>query len=119
MDILKIPHHGSDHLSEDFVNAVSAEHVLISAGSPNRSHQHPRERAINAYKTAGATNVYSTSEEDDNNLVITIGPNEGVFEINGTEEGFTLWRHPDDVTDEDECLETDGDGFCLMLSEGP
>ena len=37
VDILKIPHHGSDHLSEDFMNAVSAEHVLISAGSPNRS----------------------------------------------------------------------------------
>ena len=47
------------------------------------------------------------------------GCNGWVFEIDGTEEGFTLWRHSDDVTDEDECLETDDDGFCLMLSEGP
>ena len=41
-----------------------------------------------------------------------------MFEVDGTEEGFNFWRHPDDVTDEDDCEEIDDDGFCLMLSEG-
>ena len=68
---------------------------------------------------AGATNIYSTSKEGVNNLVVTIGPEKGEFVIEGAEEDFFFWRHPDDVTDVGECLEIDNDDFCLMQLEEP
>ena len=67
-DIIKIPHHGSHHLSSNFVRFVDAEHVLISAGHKKEQFHHPRGEALLAYQEHGAEEFYSTSAVGGNHL---------------------------------------------------
>lgn len=50
--LMKAPHHGSAHLSEEFVQAVSAQWVAISVG-PNRF-GHPTRTALDMFARSGA-----------------------------------------------------------------
>lgn len=55
VDILKIPHHGSKTSSSmDFLNAVSPEITLISAGEGNRYH-HPTKETLDRIAKTGAS----------------------------------------------------------------
>jgi len=50
IDILKAPHHGSNSSnSDEFLEAVNAEEVLVSA-HPNNTYGHPNKEVINKYK---------------------------------------------------------------------
>jgi beta-lactamase superfamily II metal-dependent hydrolase len=50
IDILKAPHHGSNSSnSDEFLEAVNAEEVLVSA-HPNNTYGHPNKEVMNKYK---------------------------------------------------------------------
>ena len=61
VDVLKASHHGSHNgFTEDFLNAVTPERVVISAGV-HGTFQHPREVAVTAYLGAADQRVYCTN----------------------------------------------------------
>ena len=95
-DIIKIPHHGSSHLSARFAQLADAETVLISAGFENRSHHHPRVAALETYRDFGADTFYSTSAGGANHVTITIERN-GDIELPAVPVGqtYTAWREID------------------------
>jgi beta-lactamase superfamily II metal-dependent hydrolase len=120
-DIIKIPHHGSSHLSARFVQLAQPEIGLISAGFDNRSHHHPRVSALEIYRDFGMESFYSTSASGDNHVTITIAAN-GDIELPDVPDGqtYTAWRtidpdHPCSAADTHENL-------CLIeiaQGEGP
>jgi competence protein ComEC len=72
VDIIKIPHHGSSHLSATFVKFAAAEIGLVSAGPRNRQHHHPRTVALDTYRELGMTELYSTSTDTVDHITIRI-----------------------------------------------
>ena len=115
-DIIKIPHHGSAHLSSQFVKFAAAEHVLISAGHKNKQFHHPRESALRAYEEFGAERFFSTSDEAKTDIVVVIGPDRDQISIDGPETGFTSWRelHETEEDDTEDCDTEIHKGFCLI-----
>jgi len=114
VDVIKIPHHGSDHLWPDFVRFADAEIALLSAGHSNRQFHHPRRDAIRAYEEAGAEEVFSTSLEGINHITVTIGPTWGQFTVTGASSGYTFWRNMDD---DESCDGEVHNGYCLEIAE--
>ena len=63
-DILKAPHHGSKtSSSKDFLKAVAAKDVLISAAQ-NNEYKHPHQEVVNRYKSL-KENMYLTADTGD------------------------------------------------------
>ena len=69
---------------------------------------------LTAYEDMGAEAFYSTSDDGDNSLTVTIGPAKNEFDVDGVETGFPYWRNktPDDPYQGEEhgdfCLESWG-----------
>jgi beta-lactamase superfamily II metal-dependent hydrolase len=64
-DVLIAPHHGADNgSSTDFINAVSPEFVIFSAG---HAHKHPRKKVVKRYTDNGikVENMFRTDLGDD------------------------------------------------------
>jgi beta-lactamase superfamily II metal-dependent hydrolase len=111
--IVKIPHHGSAHLSPRFVQLVAPDIVLISAGHRNRQYHHPRVSALRAYADFGATEFYSTSAEGRSDITIRI-ESDGTITRPDTPpaQTFTAWIGIDSET---ECLPANvSSGFCVL-----
>jgi competence protein ComEC len=127
-DIIKIPHHGSDHLSPRFVELAAAEMVLISAGFRNEAFHHPRTEALQAYVDLVSDpdrrpEFFSTSanRDRDDHITVTIAANGEIvpptFQAGQT---YTAWSELDDgsVCASGITHDTDPDGnprYCLVL----
>lgn len=72
-DVLKVPHHGSAHFADEFLQAVSPGAAVISAAhnQPKGRHCLPRAATVKALRKHGAR-VLSTSEEPERSLVLSI-----------------------------------------------
>ncbi|HZB00099.1 MAG TPA: hypothetical protein VE308_03645, partial [Nitrososphaera sp.] len=69
VDVLKAGHHGSrTSTGNAFLNAVSPEAVVISAGA-NNTYGHPHPEALDRINNAGVANVHRT--DIDGTIVIT------------------------------------------------
>jgi competence protein ComEC len=80
-DIIKVPHHGGrTSSSEDFINAVSPEIAVISAGRGN-SFGHPHKETLRRYERAGAR-VFRT----DMNGAVTISRSRDSYHIETYED---------------------------------
>ncbi|HUT78479.1 MAG TPA: hypothetical protein VM285_12375, partial [Polyangia bacterium] len=53
-EVVKVPHHGSWNFDQAFVEAVAADHGLISCGEDN-DFGHPHQEAIDAWLGVGTT----------------------------------------------------------------
>lgn len=53
IDVVKVPHHGSVHQSEDFAHAADAPIALISVGADN-DYGHPAQETLDLYGSTGA-----------------------------------------------------------------
>lgn len=53
-DVLKVPHHGSRHTDEEFLDAVSPRVAVFSVGEDNR-HGHPHSSIVRRLRDGGAT----------------------------------------------------------------
>lgn len=60
--VLKAPHHGSPRILEEFVQAVSPRHAVVSVGL--NEYGHPSRRALSMFERAGAR-VMRTDRMDD------------------------------------------------------
>jgi competence protein ComEC len=112
-DIIKIPHHGSAHLSSRFAQLAAAEIVLISAGFENRQFHHPRTAALRTYADFGANEFFSTSATGDDAVTVTIAANGDIVRPTlPASQTYTAWRELDN---ESACTaaNTHG-GFCLV-----
>jgi competence protein ComEC len=112
-DIIKIPHHGSAHLSSRFAQLAAAEIVLISAGFENRQFHHPRTAALRTYADFGAAEFFSTSATGDDAVTVTIAANGNIVRPTiPANQTYTAWRELDN---ESACTaaNTHG-GFCLV-----
>ena len=79
--VIKVPHHGSRYsLETDFLEAVSPQVALISAGSRN-PYGHPTPEVISAYQALG-TRVYRTDQD-------------GAILIQVRGDRLALWRASD------------------------
>ena len=88
-DVLKVPHHGSDHVDARFFRAVAPEVALISAGHRNQQYHHPRAEVVELLLDLGAE-VRSTSAEGDLDAWVEIG-RDGSLAAHGPGEVFA-WR---------------------------
>lgn len=64
-DVIVAPHHGADNgSSEQFIEAVSPEYVIFSAG---HEYEHPRAKTVARYTAAGIQeqNIFRTDRGDD------------------------------------------------------
>lgn len=114
-DIIKIPHHGSSHLSAQFVKFADAEIGLVSAGPTNRQHHHPRVSALDTYEDFGMEELYSTSGDGVDHITIRIESNGDITRPNvPTGQVYSAWDDHDPGRVCDSGI-TDGDDFCLVL----
>lgn len=70
-DVLKVPHHGSDHQDPDFLAAVGARVTLTSVGAGN-TYGHPSARTLGLLLGQGARS-YRTDQDGDVALVLRGG----------------------------------------------
>ncbi len=62
--VLKAPHHGSRHSSQEpFLKRVAPKHVVVSCGRDNE-YRHPHEHALRRYRGVGAQ-IHRTDESGD------------------------------------------------------
>lgn len=77
-EILKVGHHGSDTSSSDaFLDAISPDYALISAGVGN-SHEHPIESVMDKFEERNIT-VYRTDESG--TVVVTVTSDNATFSV--------------------------------------
>lgn len=88
-DVLKVPHHGSVHVSWRFFRAVAPDVALISAGHRNRQYWHPRAAVVQFLLELGAE-VYSTSTEGEEGASATISA-DGELAARGPEGDLEAW----------------------------
>ena len=68
-DIVKVPHHGSDHFADEFPEKVDASIAVVSSTGTHGTFKHPRKVALDAYQDAV---IYCTCDEAGNTLHITV-----------------------------------------------
>jgi competence protein ComEC len=73
-DIVKIPHHGSDHLFDDFPNRVAAEFAYVSSTGTHGTFKHPRKSALDKYELTAT--IFCTCDEDLDDHHITVSVDE-------------------------------------------
>ncbi len=52
-DMVKVPHHGSDHLFDDFPAIVGADFAFVSSTGTHETFKHPRQAALELYDDEG------------------------------------------------------------------
>jgi competence protein ComEC len=62
-DVLKVPHHGSDHQEPAFLDAVGASVALTSVGTGN-TYGHPSARTLSRLVDAGARSFRTDLDGD-------------------------------------------------------
>ena len=60
-DIVKVPHHGSDHLFDDFPARVGADIAIVSSTGTHGTFKHPRQAALQLYDDEGE--IHCTCDE--------------------------------------------------------
>lgn len=88
-DVMKVPHHGSDHVDRRFFRAVAPSVALISAGHRNQQFHHPRAEVVELLLEYGA-DVLSTSAAGEEDVAVTIA-RDGTISASGPREVFA-WR---------------------------
>jgi len=68
IDVVKVPHHGSVHQSEEFAHAAAAPIALISVGADNE-YGHPAQETLDLYGSAGAL-IVRTDLHGDTAIVV-------------------------------------------------
>jgi competence protein ComEC len=113
-DIIKIPHHGSAHLSAMFVRFAAAEIGLVSAGPRNRQHHHPRTIALDTYREFGMTELYSTSADTVDHITIRIDEDGDIVRPSlPAGQTYSAWESSEPDRD---CASGDiHDALCLVL----
>ena len=71
-DIVKIPHHGSDHLFDEFPIKVAAEFAYVSSTGTHGIFKHPRKSALDRY--ARTAKIFCTCDEalDEHHITVTV-----------------------------------------------
>jgi beta-lactamase superfamily II metal-dependent hydrolase len=71
-DIVKIPHHGSDHLFDEFPIKVAAKFAYVSSTGTHGNFKHPRKSALDRY--ALTAKIFCTCDEDldDHHITVTV-----------------------------------------------
>ncbi len=73
-DIVKVPHHGSDHLFDDFPATVDARFAYVSSSGTHANHKHPRKAALDLYEAAA--DIFCTCDAAGTFHHITVTVNE-------------------------------------------
>jgi competence protein ComEC len=79
VDVLKVPHHGSDHQDDGLLQGLGASVALVSVGEDN-DYGHPSGRTLAVLRAAGAQ-VHRTDLEGD--LAVVAGPSGPVVVARG------------------------------------
>ena len=71
-NIVKVPHHGSDHVFDKFPENVAADFAFVSSTGTHRTFKHPRKTALDLYDQTAE--IYCTCDEamTQLDLVVTV-----------------------------------------------
>ncbi len=71
-DIVKVPHHGSDHVFDEFPEKVAADFAFVSSTGTHGTFKHPRKTALDLYDQTAE--IYCTCDEamTQLDLVVTV-----------------------------------------------
>ena len=90
-DIVKVPHHGSDHLFDDFPARVAADFAYVSSTGTHRTFKHPRKSALELYDAAGE--IFCTCDAALNKHHITVTVDEsGVISTSPAQPPYLVWE---------------------------
>ena len=96
-DIVKVPHHGSGELFDEFPENVSAERAFVSSTGTNQTFMHPRKRALDLYDAHGT--IFCTCDEARTRFHITATVSEvGGITVAPDQPPYLVWeRDSNDV----------------------
>lgn len=97
-DIVKIPHHGSGHLFEEFPEKVEAQFAFVSSTGTHGTFKHPRKKTLDLY--AQTANIFCTCDEAEEKVHFTVEVGTG-GEISVTPEQappYFVWERQTDGT---------------------
>ena len=71
-DIVKVPHHGSDHLFDDFPAKVAAKFAYVSSSGTHRGFKHPRKSALDLYDATAEIFCTCDAAETTHHITVTV-----------------------------------------------
>lgn len=90
-DIVKIPHHGSDHLFEDFPSTVAAEFAIVSSSGTHGTFKHPRKATLDLYEAHGE--VFCTCDEAlELHHITVIADEDGDISVIPEQPPYLVWE---------------------------
>ena len=89
-DIVKVPHHGSEELFEDFPARVGARFALVSSSGTNKTFKHPRKAALDRYAQTATIFCTCDSKKKVVNLTTTID-DVGTISVTPEQSPYFAW----------------------------
>jgi competence protein ComEC len=71
-DVIRVPHHGSTRLFEEFAGKVGARYAIVSASATNKTYMLPRKEALDLYAKFGSIYCTCGDENKKKNITVTI-----------------------------------------------
>lgn len=71
-DIVKVPHHGSDHLFDGFPLRVAANFAYVSSTGTHRTFKHPRKSALDLYEATAEIFCTCDAVLDTHHITVTV-----------------------------------------------
>ena len=94
-DIVKVPHHGSDHLFEKFPEKVAARFAFVSSSGTNRRFKHPRKVALERY--AQTAEVFCTCDAAEEEVHLTVQVTDaGEISVSPQQPPYFVWERQED-----------------------
>ena len=90
-DIVKVPHHGSDKLFEQFQAKVAARFAFVSSSGTNATFMHPRKTAIDLY--ARTAQVFCTCDAAQKKINFTaVLSDDGDISVSPSQPPYFVWE---------------------------
>lgn len=90
-DIVKVPHHGSAELFDQFPEKVGARFAFVSSSGTNKTFKHPRKNALDLYASTAQVFCTCDAAQKKVNLTATLDDN-GNISVSPSQPPYFVWE---------------------------